>query len=50
MRDDIPEEDMPPRRRFVLTAPPPGCDIVESFATAAKASRGKYDFVDTVRT
>ncbi|GJU98375.1 hypothetical protein Tco_1327646 [Tanacetum coccineum] len=27
MRDDIPEEDMPPRRRFVLTAPPPGCDV-----------------------
>ncbi|GKE87007.1 hypothetical protein Tco_1564482 [Tanacetum coccineum] len=26
MRDDIPEEDIPPRRRFVHTAPPPGCD------------------------
>ncbi|GJU52817.1 hypothetical protein Tco_1226531 [Tanacetum coccineum] len=26
MRDDTPEEDMPPQRRFVLTAPPPGCD------------------------
>nr|GFD54837.1 hypothetical protein [Tanacetum cinerariifolium] len=25
-RDDIPEEDMPPRRRFAFTAPPPGCD------------------------
>nr|GEV58888.1 retrotransposon protein, putative, Ty3-gypsy subclass [Tanacetum cinerariifolium] len=24
MRHDIPEEDMPPRRRFILTAPPPG--------------------------
>ncbi|GJZ29219.1 hypothetical protein Tco_0573866 [Tanacetum coccineum] len=34
MRDDIPEEDMPPRRRFVLTAPPPGCDIAESFVAA----------------
>ncbi|GJS14382.1 putative reverse transcriptase domain-containing protein [Tanacetum coccineum] len=32
MRDDIPEEDMPPRRRFVLTAPPPGCDVAESSA------------------
>ncbi|GJV31661.1 hypothetical protein Tco_1392061 [Tanacetum coccineum] len=32
MRDDIPEEDMPHRRRFVLTAPPPGCDIAESSA------------------
>ncbi|GKF97460.1 hypothetical protein Tco_0293281, partial [Tanacetum coccineum] len=30
MRDDIPEEDMPPRRRFVLIAPPPGCDVAES--------------------
>ncbi|GKD36352.1 hypothetical protein Tco_1251861 [Tanacetum coccineum] len=40
MKDDIPEEDMPPRRRFVLTAPPPGCDIAESFAVAAtRASR-----------
>ncbi|GJY09490.1 hypothetical protein Tco_0377675 [Tanacetum coccineum] len=48
MRDDIPEEDMPPRRRFVLTTPPPGCDVVESFAAAARAPRGQYDFVDTV--
>ncbi|GKA15378.1 hypothetical protein Tco_0695125 [Tanacetum coccineum] len=40
---------MPPRRRFVLTAPPPGCDVVESSAaTAARPSRGQYDFVDTV--
>ncbi|GKA34477.1 hypothetical protein Tco_0720906 [Tanacetum coccineum] len=46
MRDDIPEEDMPPQRRFVLTAPPPGCDVAESSATAARASRGQYDFVD----
>ncbi|GKD09102.1 hypothetical protein Tco_1188787 [Tanacetum coccineum] len=49
MRDDIPEEDMPPRRRFVLTAPPPGCDVAESSAAAAaRAPRGQYDFVDTV--
>nr|GEX85900.1 hypothetical protein [Tanacetum cinerariifolium] len=27
MRDDIPEEVMPPWRRFVFTAPPPGCLI-----------------------
>ncbi|GKF06964.1 hypothetical protein Tco_0041188, partial [Tanacetum coccineum] len=40
-----------PQRRFVLTAPPPGCDIVESStATAARASRGQYDFVDAVGT
>ncbi|GJV43954.1 hypothetical protein Tco_1428490 [Tanacetum coccineum] len=51
MIDDIPEEDMPPHRRFVLTAPPPGCDVVKSSATtAARAPRGQYDFVDTVET
>ncbi|GJY63091.1 hypothetical protein Tco_0464551 [Tanacetum coccineum] len=51
MRDDIPEEDMPPWRRFVLTAPPPGYDIAESYAAAAaRASRGQYDFVDAVGT
>ncbi|GJU54441.1 putative reverse transcriptase domain-containing protein [Tanacetum coccineum] len=49
MRDDIPEEDMPPQRRFILTAPPSGCDIAESSA-AARASRGQYDFVDAVGT
>nr|GEV50869.1 reverse transcriptase domain-containing protein [Tanacetum cinerariifolium] len=47
MRDDIIEKDMPPRRRFVLTAPPLGCDVVESSA-AARAPRGQYDFVDRV--
>ncbi|GJU00987.1 putative reverse transcriptase domain-containing protein [Tanacetum coccineum] len=39
MRDDIPEEDMPPRRRFVLAAPLPGCDVAESSAAAARAPR-----------
>ncbi|GJY76936.1 hypothetical protein Tco_0482052 [Tanacetum coccineum] len=34
IRDDIPEEDMPLRRRFILTAPPSGCDVVESSAAA----------------
>ncbi|GJW08551.1 hypothetical protein Tco_1570974, partial [Tanacetum coccineum] len=49
MRYDIPEEDMPPRRRFVLTAPPPRCDIAESSTTAAaRPPRGQYDFVDIV--
>ncbi|GKA20840.1 hypothetical protein Tco_0700829 [Tanacetum coccineum] len=49
MRDDIPEEDMPPRRRFVLTAPPLGCDVAESSVTAAaRLPRGQYDFVDTI--
>ncbi|GJW84174.1 hypothetical protein Tco_0157319 [Tanacetum coccineum] len=48
MRDDIPEEDMPLQRRFVLTAPPPGCDVAESSAAAARPPRGQYDFVDTI--
>nr|GEY03841.1 integrase, catalytic region, zinc finger, CCHC-type, peptidase aspartic, catalytic [Tanacetum cinerariifolium] len=47
MRDDILEEDMPPQRRFVFTAPPLGCDVAESSA-AARAPRSQYDFVDTV--
>nr|GEV87318.1 hypothetical protein [Tanacetum cinerariifolium] len=48
MRDDILEEDMPPRRRFILTAPPPGYDVAESSAAAARAPRSQYNFVDTV--
>nr|GEX86747.1 hypothetical protein [Tanacetum cinerariifolium] len=41
--------DMPPLRRFAFTAPPPGCDVAESSATAAARSpRGQYDFVDKV--
>nr|GEY19947.1 RNA-directed DNA polymerase, eukaryota [Tanacetum cinerariifolium] len=49
MRDDIPKEDMPPRRRFVLTAPLPGCDVAESSViAAARAPRGQFNFVDTV--
>ncbi|GKE64170.1 hypothetical protein Tco_1518331 [Tanacetum coccineum] len=48
MRDDIPEEDMPPRRRFVLTAPLLGCDVAKSSAAAARAPRGQYDCVDVV--
>nr|GEZ05307.1 hypothetical protein [Tanacetum cinerariifolium] len=47
-RDDIPEEDMPHQRRFVFTAPPPGCDAAESSTAAARAPRGQYDFIDTV--
>ncbi|GJW76795.1 hypothetical protein Tco_0138477 [Tanacetum coccineum] len=41
-------KDMPPRRRFILTAPPPGCDVAESSAADARAPRGQYDFVDDV--
>ncbi|GKE73059.1 hypothetical protein Tco_1535100 [Tanacetum coccineum] len=49
MTHDIPEKDMPPQRRFELTAPPLGCDVVESSAAAAaRAPRRQYDFVDAV--
>ncbi|GKG58770.1 hypothetical protein Tco_0594540, partial [Tanacetum coccineum] len=48
MRDDIPEEDMPPRRRFILTVPLPGCDVAESSAAAARPPIGRYYFVDTI--
>ncbi|GJV45124.1 hypothetical protein Tco_1429660, partial [Tanacetum coccineum] len=48
IRDDIPEEDMPPQRIFVLTALPFGCDVAESSAATTRPPRGQYDFVDTV--
>nr|GEU54248.1 hypothetical protein [Tanacetum cinerariifolium] len=49
MKDDILEEDMPPQRRFVLTASPPGYDVAESFAVVvARAPKSQYDFVDTI--
>ncbi|GKD10019.1 putative reverse transcriptase domain-containing protein, partial [Tanacetum coccineum] len=35
----IPAYDMPPWRRFVLTAPPPECDVAESSAAAARPPR-----------
>nr|GEU54917.1 putative reverse transcriptase domain-containing protein [Tanacetum cinerariifolium] len=43
IRDDILEEDMPPQKRFILTAPPPGCDVAESFATAVAARAPRED-------
>nr|GEV17949.1 hypothetical protein [Tanacetum cinerariifolium] len=46
-RDNIPEEDMPHRRRFTFAAPPPGCDIAESSA-AARAHMNQYNFVYTI--
>ncbi|GKE64284.1 hypothetical protein Tco_1518445 [Tanacetum coccineum] len=51
IRDDIPEEDMPPRRRFLITAPSPGCDVAESFAAAAaaRAPRGQYYIINAVK-
>nr|GEX84316.1 putative reverse transcriptase domain, ribonuclease H-like domain, aspartic peptidase domain protein [Tanacetum cinerariifolium] len=47
MRDDIPEEDMPHRRRFVLTASLPRCDVAESSTAVLRAPRSQYNFVDT---
>nr|GFC63115.1 hypothetical protein [Tanacetum cinerariifolium] len=52
IRDDILEEDMPPRRRFVLTAPPPGCDVAESSAGGAARAPRSQDIrleIDVVR-
>nr|GEV45873.1 reverse transcriptase domain-containing protein [Tanacetum cinerariifolium] len=49
-RDDILEEDMPRQRRFIITAPPPRCDIEESSAAAtARAPMSQYDFIDTIK-
>nr|GEU56573.1 hypothetical protein [Tanacetum cinerariifolium] len=45
IRDDILEEDMPPRKRFVLTSPLPGCDVAESSAAAARAPRDDVGYV-----
>ncbi|GKE93557.1 hypothetical protein Tco_1574652, partial [Tanacetum coccineum] len=50
MRNDIPEEDMTHQRRFILTAPPPGCDVAESSAAAiARPPKDQYDFIDIVK-
>nr|GEX81912.1 retrovirus-related Pol polyprotein from transposon TNT 1-94 [Tanacetum cinerariifolium] len=35
-RDEIPEADMPPRKRLLLTAPRPRCEVGESSTAAAK--------------
>nr|GEW14172.1 reverse transcriptase domain-containing protein [Tanacetum cinerariifolium] len=45
-KDDILEEDMPPRRRFALTGSSPGCDVAESSAAAAaRAPRKDASYV-----
>nr|GEY27070.1 reverse transcriptase domain-containing protein [Tanacetum cinerariifolium] len=49
MRVDILEEDMPPQRRFVLTAPLPGCDVAESSAAARPPRADKAEEVGYVR-
>ncbi|GKA00861.1 hypothetical protein Tco_0673526 [Tanacetum coccineum] len=48
IRDDIPEEDMPPQRRFVLTTPLPGCDVAESSAAVAARPPKAADREDDV--
>nr|GEZ04950.1 hypothetical protein [Tanacetum cinerariifolium] len=48
MRDEILKEDMPPRRRFVLIAPQPRCDVGESSVVAAIAPRSQYNFINIV--
>ncbi|GJZ84847.1 hypothetical protein Tco_0650186, partial [Tanacetum coccineum] len=49
MRDDIPEEDMLPQRRFVLAAPLPGCDVVESSAARPPRAADRAEDVCYVR-
>ncbi|GKC21814.1 putative reverse transcriptase domain-containing protein [Tanacetum coccineum] len=56
-RADIPEADTPPRKRLLLTAPRPRCEVRESSAAAVArqpgptmARRVDYSFVDTVET
>ncbi|GJX33174.1 putative reverse transcriptase domain-containing protein [Tanacetum coccineum] len=54
---DIPEADTPPRKRLLLTAPRPGCEVGESSAAAAArqpgptmAHRVNCSSIDTVET
>ncbi|GJY41644.1 hypothetical protein Tco_0428914 [Tanacetum coccineum] len=56
-RADIPEADTPPRKRLLLTAPKPGCEVGESSAAAAARQPGptmarmvNCSSVDTVET
>ncbi|GJU23813.1 hypothetical protein Tco_1157155 [Tanacetum coccineum] len=56
-RADIPKADTPPRKRLLLTAPRPGCEVGESSAAAAArqpgptmARRVDCSSVDTVET
>nr|GEX41821.1 hypothetical protein [Tanacetum cinerariifolium] len=53
---EIPEADMPPRKRLLLTAPRRGCEVGESSAAAARqpgptmARSVDCSFVDTIKT
>nr|GFB67470.1 hypothetical protein [Tanacetum cinerariifolium] len=53
----IPEANTPPRKRLLLTAPRPGCEVRESSAAAAARQPGPTmacsvdcSFVDTMET
>ncbi|GJS45944.1 putative reverse transcriptase domain-containing protein [Tanacetum coccineum] len=53
MRDDIPEEDMPPwMDDWYYCIPSWYCDVEQRFlaAAATRAPRGQYDFVDAIGT
>ncbi|GKD07740.1 hypothetical protein Tco_1187425 [Tanacetum coccineum] len=53
-REDVPESDVPPRKRVCLTTPTPRFEVKESFAAVARqpgsimAHRIDYSFVDTM--
>ncbi|GJZ66305.1 hypothetical protein Tco_0623001 [Tanacetum coccineum] len=53
-KEDVPESDVPPRKRVCLTAPTPRFEVKESFADVARqpgsivAHRIDYSFVDTM--
>ncbi|GJT43792.1 hypothetical protein Tco_0952507 [Tanacetum coccineum] len=54
-RADIPEADTPPRKRLLLTAPRPGCEVGESSTVARQpgptmAHRVDCSSVDTIET
>ncbi|GKE40345.1 hypothetical protein Tco_1463750, partial [Tanacetum coccineum] len=56
-RADIPKAGTPPRKRLLVTAPRPGCEVGESSATAATrqprptmARRVNCSYVDTIKT
>nr|GEZ03433.1 hypothetical protein [Tanacetum cinerariifolium] len=56
-RVEIPEADTPPRKRLLLTAPRPGCEVRESSTAAAARQPGPTtarsvdcSFVDTMET
>nr|GFB63986.1 hypothetical protein [Tanacetum cinerariifolium] len=56
-RAEIPKADTLPRKRLLLTAPKPGCEVGESSAVAAARQPGPtmacsvdYSFVDTMET